>query len=277
MTSQTNTNAKISSSDTPAPQEAHTEAVAKREAGRPRLSTYELYLNTEELLSLQKPPEEQQHPDELTFQVVHQTIELWWKMTAQQLDFAADHLRAGRIEEAAWALRRAVSAQSVVMQSARQLEHLAPRDFLLFRGALGDGSGASSPGFKAILRRAPALWDAFTNALENAHVTLLELYQMPESHRALYTCAEELVDLDEQFHLFRAMHLKLAERHLGLRAIGTGGTPMPSLERTLRDLLFPDLWRVRDDLLLQYGGQTTDDSRPGGHGHSYASPGSPKE
>lgn len=218
--------------------------------GRTRpLTTYERYLNTDQLLALQKPPEEQVNPDELTFQVVHQTIELWWKMTTQQLDLAAERLAAGRAAEAAWALRRAVSAQAVVMQATRQLELVAPADFLTFRGSLGDGSGADSPGFRAILRHTPPLWQAFSVALARVPVSLLDLYADRGMHFALYECAEALVDFDEQFHLFRAMHLKLAERNLGLRAIGTGGTPMPALERTLRDLLFPELWEARDALL----------------------------
>jgi tryptophan 2,3-dioxygenase len=37
---------------------------------------YERYLRTEELLSLQKNPEELLHPDETTFQVVHQSTEV---------------------------------------------------------------------------------------------------------------------------------------------------------------------------------------------------------
>jgi tryptophan 2,3-dioxygenase len=40
-------------------------------------SDYERYLNTEELLSLQKGPDEWVHRDELLFQVVHQSSELW--------------------------------------------------------------------------------------------------------------------------------------------------------------------------------------------------------
>src|SRR5207253_2485443 len=39
-------------------------------------SDYERYLRTDELLSLQKLPEEFLHKDELTFQVVHQASEL---------------------------------------------------------------------------------------------------------------------------------------------------------------------------------------------------------
>lgn len=241
-----------------------THAHLPRDSAAPRLTTYERYVRTDELLRLQTPPEAQVHPDELTFQVVHQTIELWWKMTAQQLDLAADRLRDGATTQAARALRRAVSAQVVVMAAERQLELVAPRDFLIIRGGLGDGSGADSPGFRTILRRAPALWQAFTTALDRAGATLLEVYAAPEAHAALYECAEALTDFDEHFHLFRAAHLKLAERNLGLRAVGTGGTPMSSLQRTLGDLLFPQLWEVRDALLdrTQQPGST---SALGGH------------
>jgi tryptophan 2,3-dioxygenase len=135
------------------------------------------------------------------------------------------------------------------LESARQLEAVQPKDFLSFRGILGDGSGADSPGFRAILRHALPLWKAFEAATARESVSLLDLYAHSAEHFALYQCAEALVDFDEQFHLFRAQHLKLAERNLGLKAIGTGGTPMPALERTLRDLLFPQLWEARDDLL----------------------------
>ncbi|MGO8949853.1 MAG: tryptophan 2,3-dioxygenase family protein [Ktedonobacterales bacterium] len=214
-------------------------------------TTYETYLRTDELLSLQKPPEERLHPDELTFQVVHQTFELWWKVTVEQLDSAADWLRQQQADDAAHALRRAVSAGSVVIPALRQLEFVAPKDFLEIRTGLGHGSGGESPGFRAILRTVPVVWEAYTSLLSQTGVTLLDLYQEPRRHAALYDCAEALTDFDEQFHLFRAAHLKLAQRNLGLRAIGTGGTPMPALEKTLRDLLFPPLWEVRDELLAR--------------------------
>ena len=45
-------------------------------------SDYERYLRTDELLSLQKPPAEMLHPDELTFQVTHQSSELLLKAVA---------------------------------------------------------------------------------------------------------------------------------------------------------------------------------------------------
>jgi tryptophan 2,3-dioxygenase len=216
-----------------------------------RLTTYERYLRTDELLALQKPAAERLHPDELTFQTVHQTFELWWKVPLQQFNMASALLSDEEYPQAAWALRRAVTAQTVVMHALRQLEFITPADFLIIRAGLEDGSGGDSPGFRAILRTAPDLWDSFSAALDRVGISLLELYTNPKAQPALYDCAEALTDFDEQFHLFRAAHLKLAERNLGLRAIGTGGTPMPALEKTLRDLLFLPLWEVRDALLAQ--------------------------
>ena len=45
-------------------------------------SDYERYLNTEELLALQKGPDEWVHRDEVLFQVTHQASELWLKLSA---------------------------------------------------------------------------------------------------------------------------------------------------------------------------------------------------
>ena len=42
----------------------------------PGASDYERYLRTDELLALQKEPEERVHRDELLFTTVHQTSEL---------------------------------------------------------------------------------------------------------------------------------------------------------------------------------------------------------
>ena len=41
---------------------------------------YERYLKTDELLALQKGPDEWVHRDELLFQVTHQSSELWLKL-----------------------------------------------------------------------------------------------------------------------------------------------------------------------------------------------------
>jgi tryptophan 2,3-dioxygenase len=236
--------------------EAHpmsTHIVPKGTRGpKPGETVYERYIRTEELLRLQKPEDERLHPDELTFQVVHQTFELWWKVTAQQLGIAGDWLKSDHPAEAAHALRRAVAQQELVRQVMRQLETVSPAAFLDIRTGLGNGSGMDSPGFRAILRAAPAVWKAFAEALARAGLTLQEVYEQQARHFLWHECAEALVDFDEQFHLFRSAHLKLAERNLGMHAVGTGGTEMSALEQTLRDLLFPELWQVRDQLLARW-------------------------
>ena len=50
-----------------------------RSCPAPGESDYERYLRTDELLSLQKAPDEWVHRDELLFQTVHQSSELWLK------------------------------------------------------------------------------------------------------------------------------------------------------------------------------------------------------
>jgi tryptophan 2,3-dioxygenase len=217
------------------------------------MTTYERYIRTDELLALQKPPNERLHPDELVFQITHQTFELWWKHTVALMERATASLADSQFNDAALAVQRATAAQDVVGVAMRQLELVPPADFLVIRAGLGDGNGGDSPGFRAILRTAPTLWDAFAAAIQRADVNLVDLYATPRERPAIYACAEALTDFDERFQLFRAAHLKLAQRHLGLRSRGTGGTPMQALERTLLDLLFPALWEARDALVSREG------------------------
>ena len=48
-------------------------------------SDYERYLRTDELLALQKGPGEWAHRDELLFQTVHQSSELWLKLATAEV------------------------------------------------------------------------------------------------------------------------------------------------------------------------------------------------
>ena len=54
----------------------------------PGASDYERYLRTDELLSLQKGPDEWVHRDELLFQTVHQSSELWLKHATAEVEEA---------------------------------------------------------------------------------------------------------------------------------------------------------------------------------------------
>ena len=82
-------------------------------------SDYERYLRTDELLALQKSPEEQAHPDELLFQTVHQSSELWLKLGTSEVARATVHLRAGELAAALRLLAARVALPAIHHAAAR--------------------------------------------------------------------------------------------------------------------------------------------------------------
>ncbi len=214
----------------------------------PGQSVYERYLRTEELLSLQKPEHELVHHDELQFQVVHQVFELWWKESAFELRTIRTLLQHYNLPPALHLLQRVIRTQYLLLDNLRMLETMTPWDFHGFRKALNDGAGTDSPGFHALMTISPLLWDDFQAFLQHEQVTLVDVYMHTDRYPLLLAFAEALIDYDEVFQLFRAQHFKLAQRMIGPGAIGTGGTPMEVLERTLKDVFYPELWQVRNQL-----------------------------
>ncbi|MFB8387047.1 tryptophan 2,3-dioxygenase [Microbacterium sp. NPDC055910] len=75
-----------------------------------------------------------------------------------------------------------------------------------------------------------------------------EIYAHPSEHWAAYETSEELVDLEDNFQLWRFRHLKTVERIIGHK-IGTGGSSgVPFLRRALELTFFPELLAVRTEL-----------------------------
>ena len=76
----------------------------------------------------------------------------------------------------------------------------------------------------------------------------LTIYRAPREHWELYELAEELVDLEDAFRLWRFRHVTTVERIIGFKT-GTGGTSGVAYLRKMLDVvLFPELWNVRTDL-----------------------------
>ena len=72
-----------------------------------------------------------------------------------------------------------------------------------------------------------------------------QVYDAPERWWDAYEMCEKLVDLDEQFALWRFRHVKTVERIIGYKK-GTGGSSGVSFLKQLVDLnFFPELWDVR--------------------------------
>jgi tryptophan 2,3-dioxygenase len=220
----------------------------KNQQTPPKQTVYERYLQTDTLLSLQTPAEQLVHHDELQFQIVHQVFELWWKETAFELQSIRTLLQQYNIPSALHLLQRVVRIQHLLLENLRMLETMSPWDFHEFRKVLENGAGTDSPGFHALLRLSPLLWDDFKAVLAHEQTTLVAVYMHADRYPLLQAFAEALTDYDEVFQLFRSQHLKLAQRMIGPGSIGTGGTPMTMLERTLKDMFYPELWEMRNQL-----------------------------
>jgi tryptophan 2,3-dioxygenase len=211
-------------------------------------SDYERYLRTDELLALQKEPEEQSHPDELLFQTVHQSSELWLKLATAEIARATVHVREGELAAANRLLRRSSLCMQYVTAQLDMLEQMSPWEYQTIRRVLGHGSGFDSPGFRQIRRVSPALGDAFEEAVAAAGLTIDDVYVHGREHEDLYQLAEGLVEWDERVANWRIRHYRVVARIIGDNVVGTQGTPVEVLGRLIHKQLYPDLWEVRNRL-----------------------------
>ena len=211
-------------------------------------SDYERYLRTDELLALQKGPDERVHHDELLFQTVHQSSELWLKLAWSELEEATAKIDAGDLPAANRLLRRANDCFKLVTAALDMLEHMSPWEYTEVRKALGHGSGFDSPGFRELRRVAKPLGEAFHDARTRAGLSLVDVYTRGREFDDLYTLAELLIELDERVVVWRVRHFKVVQRTIGGDVIGTQGTPVEVMGRLIHQNFYPELWDVRNDL-----------------------------
>ncbi len=211
-------------------------------------SDYERYLRTEELLALQKTADEWVHRDELLFQSVHQTSEIWLKLAWHEVEEAARLVAADDVPAALRLLRRANDCLKLVTQALDMLEHMSPWEYTEVRKVLGHGSGFDSPGFKELRRVGKDLGDAFHAARERAGLSLVEVYTRGREFDDLYNLAEQIMELDERITVWRVRHFKVVQRTIGGDVVGTQGTPVEIMGRLIHHSLVPELWDVRNEL-----------------------------
>ena len=212
-------------------------------------SDYERYLRTDELLALQKTEEERVHHDELLFQTVHQSSELWLKFATTEVDEAAAALERDEPAPAQRFLRRAVLAIQYVTTQMEMLNQMDPWEYHQIRVVLGHGSGFDSPGFRRVSKVTPRIWKAFDQALDRAGLELLELYRHGREHEDLYQIAELLTEWDERVWVWRFRHYSIVARALGEETVGTQGTPVQVLGKLIAQRQMPKLWEVRSRLV----------------------------
>lgn len=221
----------------------------RKEVGRGELD-YEVYLRTRELLSLQTPASELVVPDELLFQVMHQTQELWLKCAAFEAANVVEALDGDAVFAALDSLDRVTLVTRLLGNEIRVLFTLSPSRFQIIRRSLGNGSGLESPGYNHILTAAAAAFDAFTRMIQRRGVSLLDIYSRPEELAELHRIGERFVDWDGNWQAWLVEHFMLVRRTIGIdktvRALD--GFPTVALGARMTKPLFAELWNVRVEM-----------------------------
>lgn len=217
------------------------------------LTDYEKYIRTEELYALQKPAGELSCHDEMQFQIVHQTAELWMKLCEFELRHFAALLDGDDIDGAVATMARVNRIQRVLVDQLDLLDTMSPKAYMTVRTGLGRGSGQESPGFRTMLRLpGEILWPAASALLERRGVSLRAIYEHPEEQRQLMTLCEAMVDYDQLLQMWRHRHLILVYRIIGEGTPSLKGKPSELLARGMRQRFFPALWQVRDELFAEW-------------------------
>jgi len=239
--------------------------VLHKDVGRGELD-YEIYVRTQELLTLQPAADELVVPDELLFVVMHQTQELWLKCAAFEAANAVEHLDNDQIFPALASLDRVVQIVQILRDQIRVLQTLSPSRFQVIRRSIGNGSGLESPGYNQILAAADAAGRALGRLIARRGTTLLDVYQDPDVHADLHRLGERFIDWDSTFQTWLVEHFMLVRRTMGIdksvRALD--GFPTVALGGRMTKPLFAELWNVRVEMTQSWsreGGYAPGESR----------------
>jgi len=232
------------------------------------LTDYEKYIRTEELLSLQKAPDCLSCHDELQFQVVHQTAELWMKLIEHELRFFCTLLDDGQVARAMTHLGRVTRIQRLLLAQLDLLDTMTPIDYMTIRAELGRGSGQESPGFRTMLRLpGEIVWPSFVRYLESQGLTLRQVYDQPHELHVVHQVCEGLVDYDQLLQTWRYRHLMLVYRIIGTGTPSLKGKHSDLLAHGMKQRFFPKLWDVRDEVFADWTREAEAAGKdPGYHG-----------
>jgi len=259
-----------------------------QEYGKDPPLSYNKYLKVPELISLQETLSEPPSHDELLFIIIHQTYELWFKQVLHEIDATIQWIGQGRMFRANHSLRALTTIEKILVTQIHLLETMAPIGFLEFRDKLNPASGFQSMQFRELefvsgakdekiletfrndefayqrlseRYAEPSLADAFWSLLEKGGMktgtheervgTVLKILTTPDKFPEQYNMQDLLVDHDENIALWRAHHVLMVERMLGMKR-GTGGSAgVGYLTTTLSKKFFPEIWEARTYLTVQ--------------------------
>jgi tryptophan 2,3-dioxygenase len=248
--------------------------------------TYGSYLRLSQLLEQQVPKADPPAQDELMFITVHQVYELWFQLLLHELESARDAMTGGQTWQAKHLLRRVHAIERLLITQLDVLETMGPQDFLEFRSLLSPASGFESVQYREMeflsgvkderyvarfrsisdternrLRRRlaqPSVWDGYLELLaarglptggdDEVLLALRKVALDRAVHDDLWQLAEDLLTHDELAAVWRARHVQIVERQIGIKP-GTGGSSgAPYLHKRVPMRYYPLLWELRNHL-----------------------------
>lgn len=222
----------------------------------PDMKDYGVYLAVDRLLLCQKPLAELCTPDELQFQIVHQVEELWMKLIAFTLAEIDGHMAAGETMRVITLFDRVNRIMRMMTDQLSLLETMSPFDYQSIRLQLGNGSGQESPGFQLLLTMPQPLWARYkASYLDPTSRSVADVYDTGYSHDDAYMVAEALIEFDELFQIFRAHHIYLIHRSIGMGSKSLKGRPVELLNAGTRHRFFPELWDIRAEMTDRWGAE----------------------
>jgi tryptophan 2,3-dioxygenase len=132
---------------------------------------------------------------------------------------------------------------------------MSPKEYQAIRLQLGNGSGQESPGFRVVVQMLPHLWRTYeATYLTGRGLTVEAIYDSKYEHDDSYMLAECLMELDELFQKFRASHIMLIHRSIGMGAQSLKGRSVELLQAGMKHRFFPQLWEIRSQMTDAWGG-----------------------
>lgn len=154
---------------------------------------YNSYLRIPELLSLQQELSKPKHHDEMFFIIIHQAMELWFKLVLHETKELKEALDRDSVSRALKVLHRSTEILTLLQKQINLLSTLTPVEFAGFRENLRPASGFQSIQYRQV---------EFTYGVKDEFFLQFfpketEMYKSLESLRNQATVCD---------HLLRALH-----------------------------------------------------------------------